>query len=235
AGGRVSVNGIRVTAPGLRVHPGKDILRLDGRILKRKESLYVALHKPPGVPTTRRDERGRKTVFDILPPPLRGLIAAGRLDLETGGLLLLTNDTRFGDLVTSPASRIPKTYHAGLDRPLGEKDRAALESGMRLADGTPLRPADVEVPGRDARTVVITVTEGKNRQVRRMFDTLGYAVLSLKRVRVGSVLLGDLPPGAVRRLSPEEVRALLHRAGRQPRSRQGITADRNGRKRQWRP
>jgi pseudouridine synthase len=169
------------------------------------------MHKPRGVVTTRSDERGRRTVYDLLPKSLPRVFPLGRLDKDSSGLLLFTNDTRFGERITNPLGMTPKCYSVELDRPLREKDRAAFARGLRLEDGTRCRPARVEHGGAPA-SYLITITEGKNRQVRRMCASLGYAVRVLERVGIGTVRLGSLPEGGVRSLTPGEVTSLV-RAG----------------------
>jgi pseudouridine synthase len=148
-------------------------------------------------------------VYDLLPSRAPWIFPVGRLDKDTSGLLLLTNDTRFGERVTNPAEKVPKSYLLDLDRPLSDEDRGAMESGMTLRDGTRLSPALIRLrPGGPARHEVI-ITEGKNRQIRRMCDQLGYTVRALKRVSIGPIGLGALKDGEVRRLSEGEIAAFI--------------------------
>jgi len=143
-------------------------------------------------------------VYDLLPKNLPWLFPVGRLDKETSGLLLLTNDTRFGDRVTNPMDDVPKTYEVVLDRALSENDLRTLESPMQLGDGTQLKPARVLLRSEEKHLYEVTITEGKNRQIRRMFHQLGYKVLALKRVRIGSIELGRLKEGELRPLTQRE-------------------------------
>ncbi len=210
--GKVTVNGAPAADPGLWLDLREDRLAVEGKPVKASARLYVAMHKPAGVVTTRADERGRRTVYDLLPPGLPRLFPVGRLDKETSGLLLFTNDTRFGETVTNPLTKTPKTYRVVTTRPLRDNDRRVLERGMVLTDGTKLRPASVaeEGPG----TCLVTIHEGKNRQIRRMFEDLGYTIVSLHRRSIGPVSLGSLRVGEVRTLTGEEVAQLIAGAGR---------------------
>lgn len=208
--GRVRVNGARSLDPDARLDPERDVVTIDGRRLRAQTRAYWALHKPRGHLTTRSDPDGRPTVYDLLGPIEEWVIPVGRLDLDTSGLLLLTNDTRFADRVTSPASHVPKTYRVEAEPRLGDEALERLRRGVVLKDG-PTRPAVVKrIADRGPRTVLeITITEGRNRQVRRMVREVGSRVEKLVRISIGPVALGDLAPGAARRLSPAEVRALL--------------------------
>ncbi|HXG01491.1 MAG TPA: pseudouridine synthase [Bacteroidota bacterium] len=206
--GKVKVDGRVVHSPNLWVDPRKERIIVAGISARRKERVYYAFHKPVGVITTRSDELGRRTVYDLLPKTLPWVFPVGRLDRDTSGLLLLTNDTRFGERITNPLSKVPKTYVVVLDRQLAEKDRHVLEAPMTLRDGTQLQPAVVKpVPGAQP-TFEITIVEGKNRQIRRMFRELGYGVIGLKRIRIGRIELGSLKEGELRPLSDEELKSL---------------------------
>ena len=195
------------------IDPARDTVLLDGHRVGSLQArkVYLMLNKPAGVITTTRDERGRRTVLDFVPPEYRGfrLFPVGRLDKDSTGLILLTND---GDLtlrLTHPRFEHEKEYLAAVEGMLDPKDRRKLESGVELADGltSPARIRPVRgVPPFNYR---IAIHEGRNRQVRRMFEFLGYRVLALRRVRVGTLELGDLKEGEVRSLSPIEVKSLL--------------------------
>jgi pseudouridine synthase len=207
AAGRVRVRGEVVTDPERRVVAAH--VTLDGAPLRRARHRYLVLHKPRGYVTTRRDPQGRKTVCDLLPPEHAALAPVGRLDLDTSGLLLFTNDTAFADLMTSPSAHLPKTYRIDAAPRLTDEAIAALRRGVVLRDG-PTRPAQVRVLGARGRAswFEITITEGRNRQVRRMVQAAGSKVRRLVRVAIGPLALGDLPRGASRELSAAEVRAL---------------------------
>ena len=207
-GGRVSVNGTVERSPQAWLDLRHDRVAIDGRAAVAAEPVYLLLHKPAGVVTTRKDERGRRTVFDLLPPGTGQVFPVGRLDKETRGALLLTNDVRCGQLLTDPGHRIPKRYQVTLDRPPALVDIALWSEGMKLRDGTLLQPADVVVPPAGGCVLTLTITEGKNRQIRRMMEELGYRIRDLVRLSIGPVVLADLPAGAVRPLTTNERRAL---------------------------
>jgi 23S rRNA pseudouridine2605 synthase len=206
--GKVSVNGRMVRTPDRWVDPQADHVALNGDLIRRQIQVYFAMHKPCGVVTTRSDERGRATVFDLLPEKRKWMFPIGRLDKESSGLLLFTNDTRFGDRVTNPIEKIPKTYVVELDRPLKEADARIMESGMKLEDGSSCRSVMVRIPDTGGTHFEMTLHEGKNRQIRRMCKVLGYSITGLLRTRIGPVELGSLPEGKIRPLTTAE-RAFL--------------------------
>lgn len=207
--GQVTLNGRRITSPDVWVDPRVDRIAVAGDPLRQQALVYLALHKPAGVVTTRSDERGRKTVYDLLPGDQGWLFPIGRLDRETSGLLLMTNDTRFGERVTNPLSRIPKMYEAMLDRSLTRADKNRMESRFQLSDGETLRPASVKISPSCDRECTITISEGKNRQIRRLCGALGYKVIALKRISIGPVRLGGLGEGEFRALTEEERTAVM--------------------------
>lgn len=206
--GRVRVDGNVVRDPERWLEPERSRIEVDGRRIARAGAVVVALHKPAGVVTTRSDERGRRTVYDLLPEELPFLGPVGRLDLESTGLLLLTNDTRLGADLTDPEHGCAKTYEVRLDREFADADACAFARGLVLRDGTRLRPAEVTVAPRDRRAFTITLREGRNRQIRRMCEEMGYRVERLHRVAIGPLRLGTLPEGGWRRLTPAELRLL---------------------------
>ena len=206
---RVAVNGRVVTDPEAWVDPETDKVALDGRPLRAAEKVYLLVHKPKGYLTTYRDPQGRKTVYDLLPERDRYLFPVGRLDLDTSGLLVMTNDSAFAEALTNPENDMPKTYLVKASKFLTDEQLLLLRQGVNLKDG-PTRPARVtRLRESGGRTVLsITITEGRNRQVRRMVEALGAKVLKLVRVAIGSVEIGELPLGATRPLSTREVRRL---------------------------
>lgn len=208
--GRVRVNGRIATDPGQWIDPKRDRVFLDGRLLGSARRAYWVLYKPTGYLTTRVDPAGRPTVFDLLPPSTGYLFPVGRLDLDTSGLVLLTNDSRFADFLTDPAHGVPKTYLVKASSPLSDADLEALRDGVELSDGT-TRPARVRrLRETGGRTVFeITIAEGRNRQVRRMVEAVGSKVLKLVRVAIGPLRIGDLPIGSSRPLLAAERRALM--------------------------
>lgn len=218
--GRVTVNGAVTTEPGTRVDPRRDEVRVDGRLLRGPEPLvYIALHKPAGVVSTARDPRGRRTVLDLVPDLGVRLYPVGRLDYDSSGLILLTNDGDLALRLTHPRHGAEKVYRVRVE---GHPDAAALDRlrrGVRLSDGV-TAPAKVREVGRDAAgsTLEVVLREGRNRQLRRMCAAVGHPVHALVRVGEAGLALGDLPPGAWRRLTEAEVARLRGSYLRSPRA-----------------
>ena len=209
AEGRVSVDGETVRDPARDVDEHRDV-RVDGRRLTPppEREVYM-LHKPAGVVSTARDTHGRPTVVDLV-PAARRLYPVGRLDADTTGLILLTDDGELAHRLTHPSFEVDKTYLATVAAaPVREAALSRLRAGVELEDG---RTAPARVDRVRPDTLAITIHEGRKRQVRRMCAAVGHAVLALRRVRLGPLELGDLPEGAVRRLTPGEIEALF-RAG----------------------
>lgn len=207
--GRVAVNGRIVTNPHAWVQLDKDTISLEGKEVFQKEFRYLAFHKPVGVTTTRLDERGNTTVYDLLGEAARGLSPVGRLDKDTSGLLLFTNDHQLANALTDPDLGIPKTYHVVLHASLSSLDLQRLTKGVMITvDGKPYKTKPAQVTKRSGREVEITIHEGKNRQIRKMFAALGYDVISLQRTQLGPLPLGTLNEGKSRPLTEEEVRQL---------------------------
>ena len=208
AAGRVTVRGEVVTDPARDVS-GEDDVRVDGSPVS-EESLEVwAVNKPAGVVSTAREPGARQAVVSLVRSNAR-LYPVGRLDADTTGLLLLTNDGELANRLTHPRYEVSKAYRAELRRPPSEADLRKLAAGVVLEDG-PTAPAEVRRIGE--RHVEIVLREGRNRQVRRMVEAVGNEVLALRRVRFGRIELGDLPMGKARRLSTEEVALLWKDAG----------------------
>lgn len=214
AAGHVKVNG-HVAALGDKADDRKDIIHVRGkRLAAAAAPVYIALHKPRGYITTLRDEQGRKCVEELVSDAGAHVFPVGRLDRESEGLLLLTNDGDFANAVMHPSTHIPKTYRVTLRSPMTEEQRAQFEEGMPL-DGRKTAPAEVRIlssaPDRCVAEVVLY--EGRNRQIRRMCEQLGLEVIRLRRNAVGGVRLGMLPPGNWRYLTPTEVRGLVMASG----------------------
>jgi 23S rRNA pseudouridine2605 synthase len=207
--GRVKVNGRVEGDPNRWIDLERDRVMFDDRPIEQAERAYVLLHKPAGYLTTYRDPEGRKTIYDLLPDRDRYLFPVGRLDMDTSGLLILTNDTAFAERLTNPEYHVPKTYLVKASKHLREEDLDRLRDGIELRDG-PTRPARVtrlRDPG--GKTVFeITITEGRNRQVRRMVEALDAKVISLARIAIGEVTLAELAEGEFRPLTEEELQKL---------------------------
>ncbi len=211
--GRVSVDGVVVTQPDRKFDGAGCDIALDGRGLAWREKRTYMMDKPAGVLSVTEDRR-QKTVFDVLPPELRrmGLTPAGRLDKDTSGLLLLTNDGELAHRIISPKSGIPKKYLAEVEGEPDEKDAEAFREGLMLGDGTRCLPAELEPLG-EGRCLV-TVMEGKYHQVKRMLAARGKPVKTLRRLAVGGLKLEeDLGPGGYRELSEEDLCKVLHTGG----------------------
>lgn len=203
ASGRVSVGGRVVTDPARDVDASSAVA-VDGSPVAPEPREVWLVNKPAGVVSTARDERGRPAVVDLVDSERR-LYPVGRLDAESEGLILLTNDGELANRLTHPRYGVEKTYRVRLARPLGDEAARRLRRGIQLEDG-PTAPAKARRIG--DREIEITIREGRNRQVRRMIEDVGNRVEALRRVRFGPVKLGRLAPGGVRRLGPAEVEGL---------------------------
>lgn len=206
---RVAVNGRVVTDPERWVDPKRDRVTLDGRHLDAPKPVHLLLYKPKGYLTTYRDPDGRKTVYDLLPERRAWIFPVGRLDLDTSGLLVMTNDSKLAERLTNPEHEVPKTYQVKASRRLDDAELARLAGGIVLDDGPTRKARVLRLRESGGRTVFeITLTEGRNRQVRRMVAALDAKVLKLVRVAIGPIRIGDLPIGGSRPLTGAEVRAL---------------------------
>jgi 23S rRNA pseudouridine2605 synthase len=206
--GRIKVNGRRAEL-GQRIDPSKDQVEIDGSLTPLREDVaHFLLNKPVGIVSTSSDPEGRPTVVDLVETDLK-VWPVGRLDIETEGALILTNDGDLTMRLTHPRFSVPKTYVAEVQGSLGSRAARALATGVELEDGT-TAPARVNVLERaSAGSVVeITLTEGRNRQVRRMFEAVGHPVRRLVRTSIGPLKLGRLKPGTYRKLGPQEVQRL---------------------------
>jgi 23S rRNA pseudouridine2605 synthase len=212
--GRVRVNGRIVKTLGTKADSRKDKIEVDGRRLVREALAYVLLHKPRGVVTTLEDPEGRETVKDLLKKLEVRVVPVGRLDYQTSGALLLTNDGELVNLLLHPSRGIPRTYAVKVQ---GRPTIAILDrwrQGIRLEDGT-TSPAEVFVisQGEGATWIQVTIREGRNRQIHRMGEATGHEVQRLKRTSFGGLSVEDLAPGEWRFLSRDEVRKLREQAG----------------------
>ncbi len=207
--GEVRVNGKIVRDPDHWVDLDRDRISFRGKPLRSAEAIYILLYKPKGYITSYGDPERRPTVYDLTKDAGAWLSPVGRLDLDTSGLLLMTNDTAFAERITNPAHEIAKTYQLKASNLLTDEQIAQLRNGVVLSDG-PTRPAVVHRLRDTARFTFLelTITEGRNRQVRRMIEALGSKVLKLVRVAIGPVRIGDLPIGKWRHLTAEERQAL---------------------------
>lgn len=230
--GRVRVDGVVVGDPAARCDPNRQRVEVDGRpVTWPPRRVVVALHKPRGCVTTRRDPHARRTIYQLLQGAPPGLHPVGRLDADSRGLLLLTNDGTLTRALTRPEHGVPRVYRVRVRGTPAPAVLEALRQGIPLADGV-TRPAGVRVVGQGGggtTELEITLHEGRNRQIRRMMATVGHPVVDLLRVRIGPVELGDLPEGRWRRLSPGEVRRLERAAGLAPPGEDRAPAGRRGR------
>ena len=203
--GRVCVDGVPQCRPEAKIDPERSVILVDGKQISSRRSHSYMLHKPLGVVTATED-RSERTVLDLLPPELRrlGLFPVGRLDKDTSGLLILTNDGDFAHRVISPKSTVEKCYSARVEGVLDEEDCRAFLEGITLKDGTRCLPAKLEILEKDR--CLVRVTEGKYHQVRRMLASRGKPVLTLHRLSIGTLTLDDsLAPGEWRELSEEDL------------------------------
>ena len=212
AQGRVKLNG-RPVGLGDKMDTAADVLSVDGQriyVPRKTEKYYYMLHKPRGFITTTSDERGRKTVMDLMEGVPARVYPVGRLDKDSEGLLLLTNDGEFANLLTHPSHGVTKLYRVTVHPRGTEEQLIALTDGVVLDDGTKTQPVVIRVVvDEPERTVMeMTLSEGKNRQIRRMCEAVGLEVARLRRTAVGPVKLGMLAPGQFRQLDKQEVRAL---------------------------
>lgn len=209
--GRVKVNGVVVTELGTKVEPTRDKVAVDNKLIRTEKPVYILLNKPRGIVTTLHDPEGRKTVASLLADISERIYPVGRLDYNTEGLLLMTNDGELTHALTHPSHEIDKTYRAKvLGRPPEEKlDR--LRAGIKLEDGltAPAKVNTIEYDReKDLTTIEIVISEGRNRQVRRMFEAIGHPVRQLKRVKFAFLTLVGVRRGAYRHLEPDEVENL---------------------------
>lgn len=216
--GRLKVNGKVERDPERWVWPERDRVELDGKRLRPVPRTYLLLYKPKGVITSHGDPDGRKTIYDLLGANGRWVAPVGRLDKDTSGLLLLTNDTEFGHAVMSPESQVSKTYMAKINALLSDEVIGQMARGVEMKRGDWARPESVRrLEDRGKYTwLEIVLTEGKNREVRRMVEALGFTVLKLVRTRIGLLTLEGLEVGKYRPLTQREIAALQRKRAPAP-------------------
>jgi len=207
--GRVRVNGRLVQTPDHWVDIARDRVTLDGKPLQGAEKVYILLYKPKGYITSYKDPEGRPIVYDLIGDLGQFLVPVGRLDQDTSGLLLMTNDTQFAERMTNPDYKVPKTYLVKASTRLTDEQLEQLRNGVELSDG-PTQPAEVKRVRDSGKYsfIELTIREGRNRQVRRMLEAIGSKVLKLVRTQFGPLTIGDLEIGKYRKLTDAEVKRL---------------------------
>ncbi|MHB8483767.1 MAG: pseudouridine synthase [Nitrospiria bacterium] len=205
--GKVKIGQKIIKDPEFKVEIPIRNLLVNNQPAKEPQKVYYMMHKPKGIITTRSDEKGRKTIYDLLTSEFPWIFPVGRLDKETSGLLLLTNDTVWGNQMASPTQEVPKTYHVKLNRNVKDEELKKLRDGLSLSAEQTYLPVKVEKIRENSKTcwVEITLEEGKNRQIRKMFEHLSYQVENLVRIKIGNLTLGTLKPGEIRPITPYEV------------------------------
>lgn len=204
--GRITVNGQVIRDPAFRVVPEKVRITVDGKSVARAAFCTIMLYKPRGVVTTKSDEKGRKSVYDLLPEHLRHLHPVGRLDMATTGLLLMTTDTQLSHFLTCPDNKIPRTYTVTVQGKITDEHIRRLSEGIE-DKGEKLKASKItlrKVSHKESH-LIIELCEGKNREIRRMFEALGSEVTALKRMAFGKLTLGTLTPGQLREVNVKEI------------------------------
>jgi 23S rRNA pseudouridine2605 synthase len=205
--GRVTINRKIITELGYKVNPDEDEVFVDGERIKPRRYVYYLLNKPSGFVSTTDDEKNRSTVTDLIRTKEK-IFPVGRLDYNTTGVLLLTNDGNFSNLLTHPKNQIPRVYEVHLDRLLEENDKLSLLRGVYI-EGEKGVFNKIEYPKlRDRKKILVTCSEGRNRFVKKMFAALGYTVISLNRLSFAGIE-ADIPPGKYRKLDPAEIKKLI--------------------------
>ena len=209
--GKVKVNGKVVTNLATEINEENDAVVVNGKkVVPVGRYSYIMFHKPKGCICSVKDDKGRKTVMDYLPEfENKRIYPIGRLDYDTEGLLLLTNDGQFANLLTQPSSEVPKTYSLKIEGTMTESELATMRNGMTI-DGIKLKKCQISVKEADEKftKMEVTIFEGKNRQIHRMFETMGKTVVFLKRIKIGDIRLGGLTRGTYRYLTDKEISKL---------------------------
>jgi pseudouridine synthase len=208
--GRISINGKVNTELGVKVDPDRDRVEVDGKLVGAVEPVWIALHKPPGYVVSRHDPQGRPTIYELIPAEYAGLFHVGRLDFASEGLILLTNEGDAAHRLLHPSYEMDRVYDVGVRGKVSDDEIAQLLGGIELEDGL-ARAIAVQrrqSPGPRAERLLVTLREGRKREVRRLFRAIGHPVLRLVRRRFGPIELGSLKPGQTRRLTYREVTAL---------------------------
>ena len=211
--GKVQINGRKIFEPGLKINPKTDKVKVNGKSLGTEiQPVYFIFNKPKNVVTSTSDPEGRPTVLDFFKKIRKRVFPVGRLDWGTEGLLLITNDGDFAWKVTNPKSKIPRTYHAKLDGQVPESKLEKLKKGVSIVGGR-VRATHIKHLGKKSDKkdwIQITITEGKNRQVRKMFQKIGFDVVKLKRVAIGQLKLSGLKPGDYRPMNQKDLKKLFN-------------------------
>lgn len=213
AEGRVCVNGVRITELGTKVTENDEVTVDGAKIMPETKKIYIMLNKPVGYVTTVSDDQGRATVMELVSDLSQRLYPVGRLDYNTEGLLLLSNDGDFTYKITHPKHKLDKTYEVWVTGKAQTNALRTLETGVYI-DGRKTAPAKVDVleTSKGSAVLSITIHEGRNRQIRKMCQAVGFRVMGLRRVSEGGLSLGHLPVGKWRHLSPAEVKAIMRNA-----------------------
>jgi 23S rRNA pseudouridine2605 synthase len=208
--GKVKLNGAVVHNPEAPARLGKDRIEVEGKVVAAARKIYVVVNKPRGLVTTAADEKGRDTVYSLLPAELRWVAPVGRLDQASEGLLIFTNDSEWSARITDPASHLDKTYHVQINAVADSQMLEKFERGVEMPEGETLKTKSARVlrAGQKHSWIEMVLDEGKNRQIRRMLDGVGVEVLRLVRVAIGPMQLGDLAKGKHRALRAEEKAAM---------------------------
>ena len=204
--GRISVDGRVIKDPAYLVIPESARIMIDGKPIIKAQNFTIVLNKPKGIVTTKSDEKGRRTVFDLLPDHLKHLHPVGRLDMATTGLLIMTTDTQFSNFLTDPGNQIPRIYTVSVTSLITDADLKRLSEGI-MDKGELLKPRSITLRKASQKESHLTIelTEGKNREIRRMFEALGSEVTALKRIAFGNLKLGNLEPGQYREVAKKEI------------------------------